>query len=123
MFDLHVHSTASDGLADTGGNTEKKPGNRAQRNCFNRSRYCGAELKAAKKYWTEHKLSLDFIPGIEMNTEVDETGFIYWDTILITKIPSYWNKLEEIKEARLERARKMVYRLKSMGLAVTLRAS
>lgn len=76
-------------------------------------------IEAAKKYWTEHKLSLDFIPGIEMNTEVDETEVHILGYYIDHQNTRLLNKLEEIKEARLERARKMVYRLKSMGLAVT----
>jgi len=118
MFDLHVHSTASDGLL-----TPEELLTKAQEIGLAGIALTDHDtvggIEAAQKYWSAHGLTLAFIPGIELNAEVDENevhilGYYidHRDTMLL-------HKLEEIKEARLERARKMVYRLKSMGLAIS----
>ncbi|HQA06444.1 MAG TPA: PHP domain-containing protein [Syntrophomonadaceae bacterium] len=118
MYDLHVHSTASDGLL-----TPEEVLLRAQEiglagiALTDHDTISGIE--AAQKYRVDHGLTLEFIPGIEMNTEVDETEVHILGYYIDHHDNRLLNKLEEIREARLERARKMVYRLKSMGLAIS----
>lgn len=119
MFDLHVHSTASDGLL-------------TPEELIRRSLEIGLKgialtdhdtvggIEAAQQFIADHNLPLQFIPGIEMNTEVDENEVHILGYYIDHRHTRLLNKLEEIKEARLERARKMVYRLKSMGLAISL---
>jgi predicted metal-dependent phosphoesterase TrpH len=118
MYDLHVHSTASDGLL----NPEE---------LLVRAEEIGLKglaitdhdtvhgIEEAYAFLTTNPLSLQFIPGIEMNTELDENEVHILGYFIDYHNSRLLHRLEEIREARWDRARKMVYRLKSMGLAIS----
>jgi len=118
MYDLHVHSTASDGLLDP-------------EELLVRAEEIGLKglaitdhdtvhgIEEAYAFLTTNPLSLQFIPGIEMNTELDENEVHILGYFIDYHNSRLLHRLEEIREARWDRARKMVYRLKSMGLAIS----
>lgn len=118
MFDLHVHSTASDGLL-----TSEELLLRAQEIGLDGLAITDHDtvsgIEEAYMFIATHPLSLHFIPGIEMNTEVEENEVHILGYFIDIHNSRLLHRLEEIKEARWERARKMVYRLKSMGLAIS----
>lgn len=118
MFDLHVHSTASDGIL-TPEEVLLKAWEIGLGGVALTDHDTVSGIEAAQKYHAAHGLTLEFIPGIEMNTEVDENEVHILGYYIDHRHARLLNKLEEIREARLERARKMVYRLKSMGLAIS----
>jgi predicted metal-dependent phosphoesterase TrpH len=63
-------------------------------------------------------LDLQFVPGIEMNTEVEETEVHILGYFIDYQYQPLLLRLEQIKEARMDRAQKMVHRLKSMGMSI-----
>ena len=117
LYDLHTHTSASDGLLSPG-------------EVISQAKDIGLPglaitdhdtvdgLEEARRFIEENNLALDFIPGIEMNTELAEKEihilgyFIDYHNRLLLK------RLQEIKEARLERARKMIMRLSNMGFNI-----
>ena len=119
MYDLHVHSIASDGLLTSA-------------ELLLRAREIGLDglaitdhdtvkgIEEAYTFMSAHPTSLQFIPGIEMNTEVEENEVHILGYFIDHHNSRLLHRLQEIKEARWDRARKMVYRLKSMGLTISL---
>lgn len=118
MYDLHVHSTASDGLL-----TSEELLLRAEEIGLDGLAISDHDtvkgIEEAYTFIAAHPLPLQFIPGIEMNTEVEENEIHILGYFIDYHNSRLLHRLEEIKEARWERARKMVYRLKSMGLAIS----
>jgi predicted metal-dependent phosphoesterase TrpH len=118
MYDLHVHSTASDGLL-----TSEELLLRADEIGLDGLAISDHDtvkgIEEAYIFLAAHPLPLQFIPGIEMNTEVEENEIHILGYFIDYHNSRLLHRLEEIKEARWERARKMVYRLKSMGLAIS----
>lgn len=119
LYDLHIHTSASDGLL-------------SPVEVISQARDIGLPglaitdhdtvdgLEEARCFMEENSPALDFIPGIEMNTELAEKEihilgyFIDYHNRLLLK------RLQEIKEARLERARKMIMRLANMGFNIDM---
>lgn len=119
LYDLHIHTSASDGLL-------------SPVEVISQARDIGLPglaitdhdtvdgLEEARCFMEENSPALDFIPGIEMNTELAEKEihilgyFIDYHNRLLLK------RLQEIKEARLDRARKMIMRLANMGFNIDM---
>ncbi len=119
IYDLHVHTTASDGIL-----TPEQVISKA-----NEIKLAGLAisdhdtvdgLAVAVNYLQKNDINLDFIPAIEMNTELKGHEI----HILGYYIDYHSQKLDQhlrlIKEARLERAQKMVDKLRHMGMMVEL---
>ncbi len=118
-YDLHVHTTASDGTL-----TPQEVISRAIE--INLAGIAISDhdtidgLVTAVNYLNENNIKLGFIPAIEMNTELDN----YEIHILGYGIDFSSQKLDQhlrqIKEARVERAQKMVKKLRNMGMMINL---
>jgi predicted metal-dependent phosphoesterase TrpH len=118
MYDLHVHSTASDGLFTPAQLLAKAMEIGLQGIAITDHDTVGG-VQEAYNFMASHSISFQFIPGIEMNAEVDEIEVHILGYFIDYHNPRLLNRLKEIREARWERAKKMVYRLKSMGLAIS----
>jgi 3',5'-nucleoside bisphosphate phosphatase len=118
-YDLHVHSTASDGTTSP----EKILQMAAEMGLPGialTDHDTLAGLAPAEEYRAAQGLELKFIPGIELNTDSGESELHilgYFVQYLHSPIQKH---LAQIKIARYERAAKMVDRLRSMGLNISL---
>jgi len=117
LYDLHVHTTASDGIL-------------TPRQVMDKASEIGLigiaitdhdtveGLDPALRYKREKGLSIDFIPGIEMNTEA------YGEEIHILGYFIDYNdrclrqRLLGIKEFRYVRAKKIIDKLTAMGIRI-----
>lgn len=118
QYDLHVHTTASDGVLSPVEVVDK---------AYERG-LCGIAitdhdtvdgLEPAISYQKAKDLPIAVIPGIEMNTEADGQ-----EIHILGYYIDYYNlglkgRLQEIREARHERAEKMIDKLRGMGILVS----
>lgn len=117
LYDLHVHTTASDGLLAPG-DVLNMASDIGLRGIAITDHDTVAGLQEARSHLSTSGLDLQFIPGIEMNTEVEETEVHILGYFINDKHHPLLVRLEQIKEARMDRAQKMVHRLKSMGMSI-----
>jgi predicted metal-dependent phosphoesterase TrpH len=119
MYDLHIHSTASDGLLTPAEIISAAVEIGLTGLAITDHDTVGG-IEEAYDFIDAHSIPLHLIPGIEMNAEIDENEVHILGYFIDYHSSRLLNKLKEIKEARWERAQKMVYKLKSMGLAISL---
>lgn len=119
MYDLHIHTTASDGILSPEEVIDKSI-NMGLRGISITDHDTVDGLETAEKYLAEINTNLKFIPGIELNTdyknsEVHILGYFidYYDKLLL-------NKLIELKNSRYDRAEKMISKLRSMGFIIDI---
>lgn len=118
IYDMHVHSNASDGTS-------------SPRELVDEALSLGLAgialtdhdttdgLQAARDYIQMHHLPLDFIPGVEMNTEVEgyEVHILgYFIDAANTRLNE---RLAEIRGQRHLRAANMVKKLNDLGINIT----
>ncbi len=119
VYDLHTHSSASDGVLTP----EELVSKAHQRNLTGLaiSDHDTVEgISAAVDYINLHQLPLDFIPALEMNTELDTYEIHILGYYIDYRHEKLKRHLGQIKEARRERAFKMVKRLNAMGLKINM---
>lgn len=121
MYDLHVHTTASDGLLtpqeviDLAVQIGLKGMAITDHDTLN-------GLQPAIDYIRLKNIDLDFVPGIEINTDV-EIGEVHILGYFIDPAgQNLRNRLEEIRCFRRERAIKMIERLAAIGLHISVEA-
>lgn len=118
-YDLHVHSTYSDGLL-TPEELIDEAIKIGLKGLALTDHDTVAGIQPAFNYLEKTGLPFQLIPGIELNTECGphETHilgyFIDWN------YPPLQKRLLEVKEAREERAYRMVKKLGSMGIDISL---
>lgn len=118
MYDLHVHSTVSDGLLSPEEVVEAAFQSDLKGFSLTDHDTLGG-IKLARDYLAERKWPLVFVPGIELNTDFQESEthilgyFIHYEDEKLGK------RLRQIWSARYERAMKMVERLRIMGLNIS----
>ncbi len=117
IYDMHIHTTASDGIL-----TPQEVISRADQ--INLAGLAISDhdsidgLPIAVNHIKSKQIKLDFIPAIEMNTEMHG-----YEVHILGYYIDYTNQklgqhLRQIKAARLERAKKMVEKLRSMGMMI-----
>jgi len=118
MYDLHVHTTASDGTF-----TPQEVIDKAVEIGLSGMAITDHDtvdgLEIALKYRTEKKLDIDFIPGIEMNTEAYGKEIHILGYFIDYNDRNLNEKLKEIQEARAKRAHKIIARLKKNGMTIS----
>lgn len=118
LYDLHVHSTVSDGLLSPEEVVEAAFQSDLKGFSLTDHDTLGG-IKLARDYLAERKWPLVFVPGIELNTDFQESEthilgyFIHYEDEKLGK------RLRQIWSARYERAMKMVERLRIMGLNIS----
>ncbi len=118
IFDLHVHTTASDGIYS--------PAEVIDQACAlglgglaitDHDTVTG--LQEARKQADKYGEILIVIPGIELNTDYLENEVHILGYFINGDDTALLNRLEEIKQARTERAVKMIHRLHAMGMIIS----
>lgn len=115
MYDLHVHTTASDGVfspeevIDIAMENELKGIAITDHDTI-------TGLIVAEKYAKEHKKTLAFVPGIEINTDYKDNEVHILGYFIDYNNKELLTKLKKLKKARYERAIKMIDKLRNMGL-------
>lgn len=116
LYDLHVHSTASDGTS-------------SPQEVINEAVAIGLSgiaitdhdtldgLDIAADYLGTHKFNLDFIPGVELNTEL-KGNEVHILGYYINDNKHLHERLLEIRGHRQLRARNMVLKLNELGLKI-----
>jgi len=119
LYDLHIHTTASDGIMS------------AQQiiDCAVKQGLPGISItdhdtasgiNIAVEYIKERNLCLEFIPGIELNTEIDGEEIHILGYFIDPSDRFFNNKLEEIRTARLNRVKKIIDKLNGLGYTLEL---
>lgn len=117
-YDLHVHSTASDGTISPVEIIEMAletglPGLALT------DHDTMSGLPEVEEYLAVNDIPLVFIPGIELNTDYGESELHILGYFIEYRNSPIEYPLQRIRNARFERAFKMVDRLRCMGLSVT----
>ncbi len=119
MYDLHVHTTASDGIL-----TPQQIISKAYEIKLTGLAISDHDtvdgLPVAVDYLNINEIKLDFIPAIEMNTELDGYEIHILGYYIDFTNQNLDRHLTQIKEARMERAEKMVEKLRNMGMMIDL---
>jgi predicted metal-dependent phosphoesterase TrpH len=120
IYDLHVHSSASDGVLT--------PEELVVKACELKLSGLALSdhdtvdgLSIAVDYIKHHELPLDFIPAIEMNTELDNHEVHILGYYIDYRNEELKQQLLQIKEARRGRAVKMINRLRDMGIEIDMK--
>lgn len=118
IYDLHVHTSASDGALSPPAVINLAMASGIQGIAITDHDTVDG-LEPAILYKNEQTLNIDVWPGIEMNTEAGEhevhiLGYFidYHNSRLISR-------LKEIKKARYERAEKMIYKINKLGMPIS----
>jgi 3',5'-nucleoside bisphosphate phosphatase len=118
-YDLHIHTTASDG-EDTPQQVVDQAADLGLEGIAITDHDTLDGLAAAWAHIRSHRIPLEFIPGIELNTDygVDEVH------ILGYFIDYSWGplgqRLQGIRQARFRRAESMIAKLQATGINITL---
>lgn len=113
-YDLHIHTNASDGLFSPA----------EVINMAEEAKLAGisitdhdtvAGLYQAEVYLKEYKTGVEFIPGIELNTEYKEEEVHILGYFIDYRQEKLIRRLTEIKAQREERAKQMVEKLQKLG--------
>lgn len=119
MYDLHIHTIASDGVL-----TSEEIINNAIKMGIKGIAITDHDtvngLDKAEKYIKNLNTILKFIPGIELNTDYKDSEVHILGYFIDYKNEILLAKLAELRDVRYKRAIKMMERLKSMGLVVNL---
>ena len=117
MYDLHVHSTASDGLFTPAQLLAKAMEIGLQGIAITDHDTVGGVQEALILWLPLYILPVYTWHRNECRSREIEVHILGY--FIDYHNPRLLNRLKEIREARWERAKKMVYRLKSMGLAIS----
>lgn len=114
--DLHIHTTASDGLMS--------PEEAVQWACIKRLAALGITdhdtvngIQPAEEASLKHGIEL--VPGIELSTVYDEEEIHILGYYIDYKAEWFLERLEKIQNSRYERALKIVRKLNGMGIKIT----
>lgn len=114
--DLHTHSTASDGLYEPADLLKQahKAGLKTLALTDHDSTE-GIEAAAAEA----RLLKIDFIPGIELNTDVDGGEIHVLGYFLDYQHPAFQTTLKVLRDARVRRGERMVELLNEQGIQIS----
>ena len=118
MLDLHVHSTASDGLLAPPDLIEEAVAAGLEGMALT-DHDTVSGIGAAQEYTRLHHPDFWFIPGIEMNTDVGPHEVHILGYFIDPANEVLLNRLEEIRQARIQRNWKMVKKLNTMGYRIS----
>ncbi len=119
MYDLHIHTTASDGVLSP-----------IEVICL--AEKCGLTgmaitdhdtlegLETARHYAAANEVRVDFIPGIELNTDYDDDEVHILGYYIEDKHGTLTARLGEIKLERYHRAERIISRLNHLGIQIDL---
>lgn len=114
--DLHTHSTASDGLY-------------APRELLRQAKEAGLDVLALTDHDTTdgiadaaqaaHDLGIEFIPGVELNTDIGGGEVHVLGYFLELERPAFQSALKMLRDARVRRGQRMVEQLNEHGINIS----
>ncbi|NMC26988.1 MAG: PHP domain-containing protein [Syntrophomonadaceae bacterium] len=114
-YDLHIHTIASDG-ADTPQEVVMAAVAHGLQGMAITDHDTMGALAAARDYIASKRIQIEFIPGIELNTDYGEDEVHILGYYIGYEQQAMEARLTEIRQARYDRAEKMVGRLQQLGL-------
>ncbi|MEQ8235901.1 MAG: PHP domain-containing protein [Syntrophomonadaceae bacterium] len=114
-YDLHIHTTASDG-ADTPQEVIMAAVAHGLEGIAITDHDTMDGLAAARDFIAANRIRIEFIPGIELNTDYGEDEVHILGYYIGYEQQVMEARLIEIRQARYDRAEKMVDRLQQLGL-------
>ncbi len=116
-YDLHIHTTASDGVL-TPTEIIDMAVEVGLKGIAISDHDTVAGLEEARQYLHTTTYSLDFIPGIELNTEAEDDEVHILGYFIDPNNPALNQRLQTICNSRYLRAEQMVSRLQEIGLEI-----
>jgi hypothetical protein len=117
LIDLHLHTTASDGTLDPAALVERAHGAGVQTLAVTDHDTMAGVVVAAE---AAAALKLEFLPGIEITAVVGERDVHILAYFLDPTPPGLGDFLQAQREDRVERARGMADRLKTLGVPIEI---
>lgn len=117
LYDLHVHTTASDG-EETSANVILRAIEAGLAGLAITDHDSVDGLEPAQRFIKENGLELDLIPGIELNTDYGEDEVHILGYFIDFTNDYLRHRLSEIRQQRYARAEKMIAKLKDMGINI-----
>ena len=115
--DLHIHTTASDGLLPPDEVVRWAQIKRLSAIAItDHDTVAGIELAES----VSDKYKVEVIPGIELNTEYEDEEIHILGYFIDYKQKWFIDKLEEIRSSRLSRAASMIHKLNKMGINIDM---
>lgn len=114
-YDLHIHTTASDG-ADSPQEVIMAAVAHGLKGMAITDHDTMDGLAAARDFIASNRIQIEFIPGIELNTDYGEDEVHILGYYMGYEQKSMEARLTEIRQARYDRAEKMVDRLQQLGV-------
>jgi predicted metal-dependent phosphoesterase TrpH len=117
-YDLHIHTTASDGVLTPPAIIDMAM-EIGLKGIAISDHDTVAGLEEARQYLAITSYSLDFIPGIELNTECEHDEVHILGYFIDPKNAALNQRLQIIRNSRYHRAEQMVSRLQELGVKIT----
>lgn len=117
VFDLHIHSTVSDGILTPEEIVQEALGLGLEGIALTDHDTVGG-IEPTWQYIRNNNCRLTFVPGIEMNTEVERYEVHILGYFIDHRNDQLLTRLQELKRSREERALKMVKKLNAMGFDI-----
>ncbi len=119
MYDLHIHTTASDGVFSPKEVINMAVETGLQGIAITDHDTVGG-IAAAVKYVNELQEPFEFVPGIEINTDYKSNDVHILGYFIDYKNKSFLNELTKLRELRYARALEIIDKLANMGLLIDL---
>jgi 3',5'-nucleoside bisphosphate phosphatase len=119
LYDLHVHTTASDGV-NSPEEVIAKAVKRGLAGFAITDHDTVDGIEPARQFIENHNIDIDFIPGIELNTDYGQDEVHILGYFINHREQSLINKLNEIRLERFQRAEKMVAQLQALGCNINI---
>lgn len=117
MYDLHIHTIASDGILSTEEVIDTSI-NMGLSGIAITDHDTVASLKIAEDYLKDMKNNFKFIPGIELNTDYKNSEVHILGYFIDYNNQPLLDKLIDLRNSRYKRAEKMIEKLRSMGFLI-----
>lgn len=114
--DLHTHSTASDGLYEPSVLLQKAQAAGVQVLALTDHDTTEGIVPAAQ---TAKELGIEFIPGIEINTQSEDSEVHVLGYLLDYEQPEFQHILQVLRDARVRRGQRMVEKLNDQGIHIS----
>ncbi len=119
MYDLHIHTKASDGILSSSEVIDYAI-SIGLRGISITDHDTIDGLEVAQNYIQQINTYLKFVPGIELNTDYNDSEVHILGYFIDYLNQPMLTRLMELRQSRYERAKKMIEKLHNMGLVINL---